>query len=705
VIGIHQRLCLVAAIVAGAGLVRAEPAGEAQSASPSEPVQTGYEVIEVTPVRDPDRERALERPAFVTVVRVDDRALETTSVAEVLAESVGVRVRSLGGLGSFSSLSMRGTGSGNTAVLVDGVPLSTLASATWDLSRFELLTLSRVEVYRGQAPAAFGSATLGGAVNLVTRIDPGPAGRELVASFGTGSFGARHALVRALARVGTHGLSLQGAYRRADGDFVYRSDNGTNLNPADDRDERRTNNGFEQVDLVVRTAPLGDDGAAFGSRFLYKNQGIPGFGTAQTTRTSLGTMSNLVDGTYRRQWRRPGAIIAFTGGGFSYLERSLYSDVDNEVGLGAQDRRYLTLASGARGSLGYRTATHLVEAGIDARIDRFDERELDMENGRETRGLRPALGFTAGDSLSLAEGALVVAPGLRFDLLHTRPTASGNDALGVAPEARTDLFLSPRLAARWRLRDELSLKANGGFYFRPPTLLEMFGDRGFVVGNPNLVPETGLAGDLGVVASSARGPSILDRLFLEAAGFASRADDVIVFSANAGGFTGAVNLDAATIVGGEVAASARVARVVTLTGNYTWMWTRRDSAMASTDGKELPQRPRHQLYGRADAVLHPFGRQLTLWADTTLISHTFVDTGNRDPIPRRLFVGIGAKAEVVSSVAVGFEAKNVFDERVEAVELSPAPSPELSRVPRAIADFFGYPLPGRALYATVEMKL
>src|SRR4051812_5940645 len=63
---------------------------------------------------DADAERALDEPAFVTVVRVGDRRGEAISVAEVLAEAVGVRVRSLGGLGSFASISIRGAGSAQT---------------------------------------------------------------------------------------------------------------------------------------------------------------------------------------------------------------------------------------------------------------------------------------------------------------------------------------------------------------------------------------------------------------------------------------------------------------------------------------------------------------------------------------------------------------------------------------------------------------
>ena len=37
--------------------------------------------------------------------------------------------------------------------------------------------------------------------------------------------------------------------------------------------------------------------------------------------------------------------------------------------------------------------------------------------------------------------------------------------------------------------------------------------------------------------------------------------------------------------------------------------------------------------------------------------------------------------------------------------LDPFVFPDLSRVPRAVADFFGYPLPGRAFYLTLDWEM
>src|SRR5947209_8138123 len=74
--------------------------------------------------------RAGEAPApaettpFVTVIDVGGSAQEVRTLAETLAESAGVQVRSLGGLGAYSAVSIRGSSSAQVAVFLDGVPLN-----------------------------------------------------------------------------------------------------------------------------------------------------------------------------------------------------------------------------------------------------------------------------------------------------------------------------------------------------------------------------------------------------------------------------------------------------------------------------------------------------------------------------------------------------------------------------------------------------
>src|SRR3954469_11263050 len=132
-----------------------------------------------------DRDRALGDAPFVTIVHADEHPA-TTSVADALGSTVGVHTRSLGGLGAYESISVRGASPGHTTVLVDGVPLARLAGVTTDLGRYELGAFSEVELYRGAVPVELGGAGVGGALNLVTRLGRGPRGERVTATIGAG---------------------------------------------------------------------------------------------------------------------------------------------------------------------------------------------------------------------------------------------------------------------------------------------------------------------------------------------------------------------------------------------------------------------------------------------------------------------------------------------------------------------------------------
>src|SRR5262249_49792748 len=130
-----------------------------------------------------------ETTPFVTVIDVGGSAEEVRTLAETLAESAGVQVRSLGGLGAYSSVSIRGSSSAQGAVVLDGVPLNRGSLGGVDLSLLPLDALERIEVWRGQVPPELGGEAIGGAINLVTRRATSQS--ATAASLSYGSFGTR----------------------------------------------------------------------------------------------------------------------------------------------------------------------------------------------------------------------------------------------------------------------------------------------------------------------------------------------------------------------------------------------------------------------------------------------------------------------------------------------------------------------------------
>lgn len=712
---------LVLAVLALSSVAAGErDADLADVADPADVIVGPVRVTAAPPDRDdgpagegsaaPEARRALDEPAFVTVVDVGRARGELAPVAEVLAESVGASVRSLGGLGAFTSISLRGAPAAQTEILVDGVPLSRVAFSALDVGDLDLGTFDRVEIYRGGVPVELGGAALGGAVNFVTSVGPIAGRPSLTLTLGGGSFGARRA--RAVRRAALlHGrllATLAVGYAGATGDYEMFDDRGTPLNPDDDGRVRRTNNGFDRLDAVVRLrgrpGPLTIDG---GQRLSWKWQGVPGPSGVMAQNAALGTLRSVTDLRLLRPRLFGWSPLDGAAAAFFVAERQRWQDREGEIGLGQQDRGYTTLAGGLALRAGIALgAHHLVAAAVEPRVEWFAEDDL-MAGGTPLEGFRAGAGLSASDQIVLgADEQLVVLPALRLDVLASR--RRGDSDLSFedddAPASRTDLHLSPRVGVRWAATPALSVKANVGRYFRPPTLVELYGDRGVVVGNPALVPETGISGDVGLVVAPPGRAGAVDRLFLEIATFASRPRDLIALVPTSGRVAVARNLGEARLGGHEVALSARFFRTVTVTGNYTFLDSAQRSPLVSADGKRLPGRPRHEAYGRIDVARRLGPRRLELggYVDATWVDGNFLDVGNLNQVPARRLLGAGVRVVTRGGLVAALEVKNLLDEIVEDVPLARAPRPGLDSIPRAVSDVLGYPLPGRAVYATVE---
>src|SRR5207247_2634121 len=113
-------------------------------------------------------------------------------------------------------------------------------------------------------------------------------------------------------------------------------------------------------------------------------------------------------------------------------------------------------------------------------------------------------GLAAVDVALDPDAALVVTPALRLDAVRTAPTPMLGGVMPMPVAPRDDVVPSPRVSMRAAITSDLSLKASAGWYVRLPTLIELFGDRGTIVGTPALLPERGPSADAGVVYAPAR---------------------------------------------------------------------------------------------------------------------------------------------------------------------------------------------------------
>lgn len=112
-----------------------------------------------------------------TITRKDLEKSGKNSVSDVLRESTissfgGLREDSGSSAAGQASINLRGLGSTNTLVLMDGQRLPTdPVTGAVDVNLIPMAAIERVEVLKDGASATYGSDALGGVVNLITRKD------------------------------------------------------------------------------------------------------------------------------------------------------------------------------------------------------------------------------------------------------------------------------------------------------------------------------------------------------------------------------------------------------------------------------------------------------------------------------------------------------------------------------------------------------
>jgi len=115
--------------------------------------------------------RATATAANTVFTRADIQRLQARSVPELLRRVPGVTVGSAGGL---PSLSLRGTGTAQTLVLLDGQRISSATSGFARLDYLAIDNIERVEVIRGPRSSLYGADAIGGVIQIFTRSgEPG----------------------------------------------------------------------------------------------------------------------------------------------------------------------------------------------------------------------------------------------------------------------------------------------------------------------------------------------------------------------------------------------------------------------------------------------------------------------------------------------------------------------------------------------------
>ena len=476
---------------------------------------------------------AAELGSSVSVITLEDlEKIASPFVLDAVATAPGVTVNQTGPFGGVASVRIRGAATGQTLVLIDGVPVNDTDSpgGGYDFNTLNTLGVERVEVLRGPNSTLWGTDAMGGVVNIVTRTpDDGLqfSGFGEYGSFDTYSVGGLTSIAgeRGFLQVGASHLSTDG------------------ISAADEDDGNTEKDGYELLSVFTKAQIALPADARLTGTLRY--------GDSEFDIDGGFPFGDTDDKSNKEE------VSAALQLNFSALSDRLenefligYSEIDREINAASFD----ALNYGQHTLYRYQGTVSVNEQNRFAFGAERDETESK----------------SAGDFGADINGI--------FGLYEWRPTERVTLTGGARLDDH-DTFGSEttfRAAARWEATDSLNLRATWGEAFKAPTLFQLTFVCDFCVApspaNQSLKPETSEAFDVGADIEFADGRGTIGVTY-----FQQDFEDMIGFFSIPGAapFTtldaGYDNIDVVETEGVEIVAGLQITEWLSAEAGYTYI--------------------------------------------------------------------------------------------------------------------------------------
>jgi outer membrane receptor protein involved in Fe transport len=556
------------------------------------------------------------------------------------------------------------SGVSRSLVLMDGVPLNDGFGGWVYWRALPRLVLSHVEVAPGGGSALFGSAALGGVLQLFARTSHEDA---LEADLLYGSQQTWFAAARAAHDFGRFGAAVSGEWLRSEGYQVVAEDQRGAVD-ASAASEHGSIQGrldllaSKRISLWANLGVFREDQNG-GTRLTNARVEVASIAAGlnaspaqggQLQLSAFGRLSRFEQQRARIDMRRDNEQLSARqqvpshdqGVALVYRTRELSAAGVHALTLGG-DARHIAARSRERLHPAVLTPSSLLRRGVDG------QQLLTGVFAQDLYKIRSWLGL---------EGSL------RFDFYRTyaaeRLVGRADDtrsADNFAP--RQKLAITPRLGSFVHASDSLTLRGAAYRAFRAPTLNELY--RPFQVGsvltaaNERLDPEFLWGGELGFDWQLA------DALLLRSTGFWNRLEQPISNVTlpeplPSGATRQRKNLGTARIAGLESSLEWRLDRRFTAIAAYTWVDSRVTSApeVPTLRGKRLPQDPAH----RASLLL--FFTEAR-WFDASLqvrfVGRQYEDDVNQLPMGKVWIVDASCSRNIVWKLELYAAAENLLN--------------------------------------------
>ena len=599
------------------------------------------------------RERVFIPYSIISKDDIDN--FNSRQISDLLSRETSLFIRDYGGLGGIKTVSLRGTSSAQTLVMLEGMRINSIQSNSSDLSSIPASLLKSVEILRGGNSAISGGSSLGGTINFNLNDRPD---KKLTANIGYGSINEYLASVTANANISDHASIGAGfEYLRSDGDYPFEINN-----YGESKTVKRENAAYQNAGLMINSSFKSGN---------WQNK-IIALGRL-TERGSPGpVLLGYVSPDNAKLYEKETDIIVKTErdfGGDYFKAAAMYRhnyeryfDPESINALrGDTNSIFRTNEMQFRSSYNLNVLPFQIDFGIDGAYSQLNGDFLQPEvNGKVSR---TSCGASASMVYSL-QGEMFVnslIAAVRYDLFSDLPASPS--ALIGSSIAFNDI--------------STVLKTQVSYNYRPPGFNEMYY---LNYGTASLVPEKSISYNLSV--------SYVDNIFnAEINGFVIDTKDQIIAVPKSPLVWSARNLASVLSRGIELTAGLKLFKDVLTTGfSYTLQKVSDNDPGSSTFGKIVQYSPQELASGFIRFAYSGF----TVNASGRYNGFTYALPDNSYESLVRSFYVVDINLQkrfVVDKInlILRFDVINLFDARFYVVK--------------------NYPMPGRILRAGLGMEL
>lgn len=563
------------------------------------------EKIVVTPSRIEESYNEVGRKVDI-ISSSELKNLNPKDISEILEDIGAININNYGSQGAQKTIQMRGSTASQVLVLIDGRPMNSPRSGDIDLSTISLDNIERIEVMRGPGSSIYGSSAMGGVINIITKGPPRKGQKtEFMSSFGT--FRTYQERMSHGARLKNFGYQMNTSYQTSEG--------------------HRDNSEFTAKDVSAKlTYEFNSQNKLSLSGEFYKDRlGTPG----------LITSPDLDD---------------------KQLDRKNYFDINWDVR--PWEDRDINISTRA-----YQNYDRLEFIETPLPLDKTTHTTKSRAiNLRYNQGLfkfyRFILGFDWTNNLNNSSNAAkhdyIVRAGYLENQLDLWEDLQVDFGARIDDYSNFGTKISPNLNLQYRLKDDTRLHFLIARSFRAPTFNDLYWPAtGFEEGNPNLQPEKGVTGELGIEKN-------FSKFFkVGLTYFRSKYDNLIKWQEDTDGIWRPKNIDSAIIQGVEQDLQIKLFNNLDIDIAYTYLRAKDDKT-----GKYLTYQPKHKANffvkykGLAGFILGLEGQ---------FVDRRYHNATNTVYVKRYYVLGLRLSKKIKEKTNIFFNIDNLLNKKYQSV--------------------------------------